>query len=152
MSNLKISVRLVVIKNGKVLLINNKRDGFYYFIGGGVEYGETFEIAAARELREEAGMDDINFEYEKLLYIQEMVFPDRHKIEIFIKGTINKSEELEGVSDPGHDVDDYLTWINVNELPEKLLPLTIAERFSNDFDQNFDNLSVPVFTKLTPDR
>lgn len=52
--NRKTSIRTVVKKDGKYLMIN-ARNGFLLIPGGGVEEGETFEEAGIRELREETG-------------------------------------------------------------------------------------------------
>ncbi len=50
----RLSVRMVVEKSGKYLMIGTK-DGDLLFPGGGVEEGETLEEAGIRELREETG-------------------------------------------------------------------------------------------------
>ncbi len=53
-------VRVIVIKNNKYLLIReNKKNWFngWIFPGGKVDKGETSEIAAIRELKEEINID-----------------------------------------------------------------------------------------------
>ncbi len=55
-----VTVDGVIIKNGKVLLIKRKNEPFkgrWALPGGFVEYGETVEEAALREVKEETGMD-----------------------------------------------------------------------------------------------
>ncbi|MDQ3327009.1 MAG: NUDIX domain-containing protein [Chloroflexota bacterium] len=51
------SSRVVVVRDGHVALIRREHEGatYYVFTGGGVEEGETFEAAAAREAFEELG-------------------------------------------------------------------------------------------------
>jgi 8-oxo-dGTP diphosphatase len=48
----------VLIENGKVALIKRVRDEseYYVFPGGGVEQGETLEVATVREAVEELGL------------------------------------------------------------------------------------------------
>ena len=50
---------VVLVEDGRVVLIERHRDGLRYFVcpGGGVEAGESFEDAAAREAREELGLE-----------------------------------------------------------------------------------------------
>jgi len=55
-------VRLIIIKQDKILLSYVKSENFYFFIGGQIEYGETVKQAAQREIKEEA---KANFEFKK---------------------------------------------------------------------------------------
>lgn len=61
----------ILINNGKVLMIRNDRDPYYYSVGGGVQHGEAIEDAAIREVWEETG---VNFEIERLAFIHENFF------------------------------------------------------------------------------
>jgi len=56
----------IVIKNNAVALIKRRRDGrtYYVFPGGGMESGETPEVAAIREIHEELGL---NVEIDRLI-------------------------------------------------------------------------------------
>lgn len=64
------SVRAVIHRNGKVLLVYSKKYNYYKFPGGGIEDGETKEEALIREVREETGYSIISRsieEYGKVL-------------------------------------------------------------------------------------
>jgi len=53
------SVRAVIIRDGKVVMVHSRKFNYYKFPGGGMEPGETMEQALIRETREEAGMEII---------------------------------------------------------------------------------------------
>jgi len=65
-------VLIVVRRAGEFLVVHRspENDAYWHQIAGGVEEGETFAEAAARELREETGLDatveplDAPFDYE----------------------------------------------------------------------------------------
>ena len=47
--------RTLLIMNGKILLVKHSYQDYWFFPGGGVKRGETYEEAARREMAEEAG-------------------------------------------------------------------------------------------------
>lgn len=49
------AVRGVIKHKNKLLMVYSSKDGDYKFPGGGVDAGETYEEALAREIREECG-------------------------------------------------------------------------------------------------
>ncbi|XMB86664.1 NUDIX domain-containing protein [Mycoplasmatota bacterium WC44] len=51
----RIAARGIAIKDNEVLMVYIKKDDTYSFPGGGVEFGESFEEACIREMREETG-------------------------------------------------------------------------------------------------
>jgi ADP-ribose pyrophosphatase YjhB (NUDIX family) len=54
---LTLGVRVMLIRNGKVLLVRQSYMKGWFMPGGGVKRGETLEQAARREAREEVGAD-----------------------------------------------------------------------------------------------
>lgn len=50
-----LGVRVMMIRNGEVLLVRQTYTSGWFMPGGGIERGETFETAARREAGEEAG-------------------------------------------------------------------------------------------------
>ena len=51
----KNAVRAIIIRHGK-LAVQESNSGYYKILGGGVDEGETYEDALAREVREESGL------------------------------------------------------------------------------------------------
>lgn len=59
MSEFRHTARAIVIRDGRLLLMERWRGGLHYFSipGGGIEAGETPEMAVVRELFEETSID-----------------------------------------------------------------------------------------------
>jgi ADP-ribose pyrophosphatase YjhB (NUDIX family) len=137
---INIRVRLIVIKDGKLLVQFRKKQNFYHYIGGHLEYGETIKEACIRETKEECG-NDVQFEFQKILYIRDFINPKEesgHSLELFILGDINKTEGLEKLLDPQHpDGSIWLTWLDIDNLPDNLLPKTLSAKLIKDFKDGF---------------
>ena len=64
-------VGAIIIDSGKILMVKNSGQEFYYSIGGRVKFGESTKEAVLREAFEET---NINFEIDKLAFIHENFF------------------------------------------------------------------------------
>ncbi len=138
---INVRVRLVIIHDRKVLVQYRQKEDFYHYIGGHLEYGETIEEACKRETKEECG-DDVNFDFQKILYIRDFIRPnvDEHSLELFILGRINRTEKLEGLKDPEHpDGSVWLAWLDIDNLPDNLLPKTLSPKLLREFNDGFLN-------------
>ncbi|KKQ41693.1 MAG: hypothetical protein US60_C0031G0003 [Microgenomates group bacterium GW2011_GWC1_37_8] len=138
-NKINVRVRLVIIHNRKVLVQYRKKWNYYHYTGGHLEYGETIKEACKRETREECG-NDVNFDFKKILYIRDFIVPDEneHSVELFILGNINKTEKLDGLKDPEHpDGLVWLTWLDIDSLPNNLLPRTLSSKLLTDFNNEF---------------
>lgn len=143
MENERITVRarLIVIKNGKLLVQYRQKKNFYHYFGGHLDYGETILDTCIRETKEECG-DDVVFEFKKILYIRDFILEGEaeQSLELFILGDINKFEELEGLKDTQHpDGDVWLTWLDINNLPDNLYPNPLSKKLLVDFNSGFQN-------------
>ncbi len=140
---INVRLRMVIIKNGKVLVTHNKTKNYYFYIGGHLEYGETILDGCIREIKEECG-SDTEFTFQKILYIRDHLLnlkdhsQDEHSVEIFILGDINKFEEVEQCLDPQHpDGQVCSTWLDLNNLPDNLLPPNLTPILLEDYKNNF---------------
>jgi 8-oxo-dGTP pyrophosphatase MutT (NUDIX family) len=52
----RVAARVLVIQNDRVLLIKESSDDWWALPGGGIDHGETVELALAREIEEELGV------------------------------------------------------------------------------------------------
>lgn len=138
-NQISIKVRLIIIKNGKLLTQFRKKDNYYHYIGGHLEYEETIKETALREAKEECG-NDINFKFKKILYIRDFISSNEegHSLELFVLGDINKYKALEKRLDPQHiDNSVWLTWIDIKHLPNNLFPKTLSNKLLKDFQEGF---------------
>jgi len=110
--------------DGRFLLLQHEREHGRYWVlpGGGVDVGESVEDAVCREVKEELG---VNSEVEKLVAVGELILPERHVVDFFLAGKIERRDNLEirweeGISDYG--------WFSANEAGAmNLLPGEIKE-------------------------
>lgn len=136
-----IRLRCVIVHENKLLVSYTKEKDFYFFPGGHMMWGESIVDGCKRELKEELG-DEIEFEFKKILYIREFIELDaeKHSLELFILGNINKFEELEGRIDPEHENGLWwTTWVDLDKLPSNLFPAKLASRISEDSKLGFPN-------------
>ena len=78
MNSIRIRIALIIRQENKVLLVRHKKNGRKYWLlpGGGLEYGETIEEAAIREMKEETNLD---VQVGDLLFVCESIPPDGHR-------------------------------------------------------------------------
>jgi len=107
--------------------------------GGHLEFGESFEECAARELEEETGLKIEGFEF---VAITNNVFieDDKHYISVFVKAKL--PEEQEVVNLEPYKVEKW-EWFGVDDLPDDLfLPLRNLIK-GEAYGCGLNNLSFP---------
>ena len=77
------AARAIIIKNGRIALVQSEKEGFYKFPGGGIENEETEIDALCRETLEEAGLIIIRESVRPFGYIREKRKSIYKKNEIF---------------------------------------------------------------------
>lgn len=83
----------LIIKDKKIALIKKARGGYKGLLaipGGGIEHGESPEDALVREIKEEAGVDVINYELlgvktNRLIWHDDIFNEDLHQVGILYK-------------------------------------------------------------------
>ena len=96
----------VVIRDDKVLLVRHSSGGFHEFAmpGGGIESGESPMSAAARELREETGLEARQVEF---LSIWKSKTFRHHAFRIEAEGEVNI----------GPEISEFRWWDRQEDLP-----------------------------------
>lgn len=139
-NKIKIRLRLVIVKNDKLLAYYDSVDDYYFYIGGKLEFGETIEEGWKREIKEELG-DDAEFTFKKILYVRDFIYAEKneHSLELFILGDVNVGDEVEGRGDPEFDGKKWPTWLDINNLPGKLYPKKLSKKLLEDYKAGFPN-------------
>lgn len=133
---------VIIIRNNEILLTHSRygEDEFWLVPGGGIEFEETMEECAIREVKEETGFD---IKIEKFLYLREYIpYNDKdHVIDIFFLGKIIGGKIKLG-NDPDHtnQVIKKVEFIPVDKLKElKLYPKCLPRLIEKELKNNFSN-------------
>lgn len=114
-------VRLLVVHNGHLLCVqarDDKNRPFYFLPGGGLEYGESFEACAVRELGEECAIAPDRISEVRLQAITEHQWGDPqapyHEIQLICRATVAGLHS----STPVASVEDHISfhWLKFDEL------------------------------------
>jgi len=135
---IKIRLRLVIIKENKLLAYYDSTDDYYFYIGGKLEFGETIEDGWKREIKEELG-DDVEFTFKKILYVRDFILGEKneHSLELFILGDINKFMEIDERPDPEYDGKKWPKWLDLNNLLDILYPKPLTKKILEDYKAGF---------------
>lgn len=128
-------VRVLVFREGKVLLVKHRYGNFWIMPGGGINKNETPEQAGVRELKEEAGITANKIDF-KLGQYKNTTGGKNDNISCFI---VTDFQEINNFK---RTFIDYLeigemAWFEVNNLPKYISGPTkarIAEFLANKID------------------
>ena len=112
------SAYAIIVNHGKMLLVNTRSTGKYFFPGGGIEVGESMEAALQREVKEETGLE---IEIGELFQFREHFFyndPEDEAYHVFAFVFIVAPKTMHLIDD--HLVDDGEAekprWVNIKNL------------------------------------
>jgi 8-oxo-dGTP diphosphatase len=115
--NPKVAIKVMIIKDGKVLLGKRKKsfaEGQYKFPGGHFEYMESFEDCARRETKEECGVKIKNIRFQFLANVRK--YSPRHYVHI---GLIADWESGEPILLEPEECENW-DWYDLGKLPSPL--------------------------------
>lgn len=119
----RIRVAAVVPRGDEILLVRHRKGARQYWMlpGGGLDFGETFEACARRELQEETGFD---VEIQRMLYLSEAICPhgSRHVVNVYMLGRLQGGT----LAVPEGDIIDAVEFVPVRQLHELTLYPAIA--------------------------
>jgi ADP-ribose pyrophosphatase YjhB (NUDIX family) len=90
---------------------------FYRLLGGGVEFGESSEVAIRREMREELDTEIENLQFIKVVE-NIFVYEGRqgHEVTFVFTGTLGRKELYELERSPILDVAHEAVWVSLEDL------------------------------------
>lgn len=133
MQSIKVGVGVFILKNGKFLMILRKGShggGTWSVPGGHMEFGETFEETASREVEEETGLKIKNLRFGA---VTTTMFPEenRQSVTIWIVSDYESGEPV--ITEP--DKCQSMEWRDFNSLPSPLFApweQLLSSRFIQD--------------------
>lgn len=115
--NPKVGIGVMIFKDGQILLGRRKGShgaGQYAFPGGHLEYAESFEDCARREVREECGLEITNIRF---LYVANLLkYLPKHYVHLTLLADWAGGEP--SVLEP--DKSEEWRWYDLDGLPEPL--------------------------------
>ena len=88
----RVGVGVMIVQDGRVLMgrrMSGQRPGWWGWIGGKLEFGESLQQCAIREAHEEAGVEVGRL---RLLCISSIIVEDQHWIDVEFLGDIISGE------------------------------------------------------------
>lgn len=116
-----LGVRALLLKDGQVLLVKHSYVPGWYLPGGGVELGESFAEALAREIREEAGAE-LDTPGELFALYRNGNADARDHVALFV---CREWEQRHRVRIPNHEI-IALRLFALDALPDDATPATAA--------------------------
>lgn len=112
-------VGAIIIRDGKVLMIQNQSSSCFYSVGGRVKYGESSTQAVIREVFEETG---VYLEIDRLGFVHENFFVERasnevfHELSLYYYMIIPEDFAPHCTSITENGITESLSWLNINTL------------------------------------
>jgi 8-oxo-dGTP diphosphatase len=109
----RVGVGAMIVRDGQVLMArrnSGQRPGWYGWVGGKLEFGETLQDCARREAREEAGLELTNL---RLLCLSSFIVEDQHWIDVEFLADIESGEPRDAAPD---ELAGW-TWYPLDDLP-----------------------------------
>jgi mutator protein MutT len=130
----------LIYNNPRLLLVNTKSTGKWFFPGGAIEKGEKTEEALRREVQEETGIivnEFSFFTFKESFFYYEPHDQGYHSFNLFYIAAPKRTESQPIQNDPTDEADRY-EWVNINTLrPEDMQSFAseILQQFLNHLKQ-----------------
>lgn len=130
----KVGVGVMILKDGKVLFGKRKGShgaGEYAFPGGHLEYLESFEDCAQRELKEECGIDVVNIRFQFLANV--LKYAPKHYVHVGLLADWSAGEPM--VLEP--EKLESWGWYEFDKLPQPMFEMCRMAISSYETELNY---------------
>lgn len=131
----KVRLGVVLVHEGKILMVRQNNRPFWVFPGGTLEVGEGLAECAVRELKEEVNLD---VTIEKVLYLADFMRKEqgelKQTVDVFMLASY-KAGALKMALDENLDEIGFFTEEEFNKLPVQ--PEVAARQVRQDWPQHF---------------
>ena len=86
----RVAARVLVMQEGKVLMVKEVTDAWWALPGGGIDHGETIELALVREIEEELGVpaNEVSSDFQIVHYNIGNVVNGIPRMNLYFKATV----------------------------------------------------------------
>ena len=131
----RVRVAVVVVRGDRLLLVRHRKGERTYWLlpGGGLDYGETIEDCARREVLEETGL---SIEVKKFLFLSEAIAPDksRHIVNLYVLGAAMGGS----LTTPEEDAIEEVAWVPFAEIKGLTMYPAIADQLLAAYERDFE--------------
>ena len=131
---LRVRVSVIIIDENRILLVRHEKYGRTYWVlpGGGVDFGESLEEAAVREVKEET---DLDITVDKLVFVDDILPEDlhRHVVDVYFTAKVVGGELKLGAD----SIMRELRYFPVEELARIPFYPKIADRIIQEYRKGF---------------
>jgi 8-oxo-dGTP diphosphatase len=119
----EVCIRAIIHHRNKILVCQDKKEGFYFFPGGHLKFGENIQDALSRELKEE-----LNVKIKKVSFIGVVdnifmhINRKHHEINLVFDVGVNKISEKSK-----EDHIDFILFSKSKFSKEKILPIALQK-------------------------
>ena len=118
-----VGVAAIVVRNGEVLVLKRKNstgDGTWALPGGKLDFGETWEECAKRELQEETGVEVSDLSFAAVLNDITPNYDNTHYVTIYMRGNYAGGDAVVREEDKCEEV----RWVRWEDIPSpRFIPL-----------------------------
>jgi ADP-ribose pyrophosphatase YjhB (NUDIX family) len=151
-SGLTVRVGVIIVREGKILLVRHAKGGKSYWVlpGGKLERNEGLPECAAREVKEETGLD---ISVGSLLYCGEFTGSGFQVIDLFFRAKLERGEENLGYDPEDRGPEKVLKEMKWHPLEGihtvRLLPETLKKAILRDWRSGFRRRGVYLGSSRT---